>query len=63
MRVERLLDRPIISPTLHPSIGHNIQGPSLILAPTWLKSPLGKYYLYFADHKGALEFNDNIASG
>ena len=52
MRVERLLDRPIISPTLHPSIGHNIQGPSLILAPTWLKSPLGKYYLYFADHKG-----------
>ncbi len=52
MRVERLLDTPIISPTLHPSIGHNIQGPSLILAPTWLESPLGKYYLYFADHKG-----------
>ena len=52
MRVERLLDAPIISPALHPSIGHNIQGPSLIRAPSWLDSPLGKYYLYFADHKG-----------
>jgi hypothetical protein len=47
-----LLDAPIISPALHPSIGHNIQGPSLIRAPNWLDSPLGRYYLYFADHKG-----------
>ena len=52
MRVERLLDAPIISPALHPSIGHNIQGPSLIRAPSWLDAPLGQYYLYFADHKG-----------
>ena len=51
--VERLLDRPIITPGSHPSIGQNIQGPSLIRVPGWVKDPLGKYYLYFADHKGS----------
>lgn len=50
--VERLIDRPIIAPDLHPSIGSNIQGPSLIRVPDWIASPLGRYYLYFADHKG-----------
>ena len=52
MRVRRLLDRPIISPDLHPSIGVNIQGPSLIRMPDWIEGWLGAYYLYFADHKG-----------
>src|ERR1039457_4533639 len=52
LRVERLLDRPIITPQLDPSIGPNIQGPSLIRIPDWIQAPLGKYYLYFADHKG-----------
>ena len=50
--VERLIDRPIIGPDLHPSVGSNIQGPSLIRVPDWIESPLGRYYLYFADHKG-----------
>lgn len=53
MRVTRLTDAPIIAPDLHPSIGENIQGPSLIRVPDWVDSPLGKYYLYFADHKGS----------
>ena len=52
VRVERLLDAPIIRPGLHPSIGENIQGPSLIRVPDWVEDPLGAYYLYFADHKG-----------
>lgn len=52
MRVRRLLDRPIVSPQLHPSIGVNIQGPSLIRVPDWLEGRLGDFYLYFADHKG-----------
>ncbi|MEE2898183.1 MAG: hypothetical protein VX815_06910, partial [Gemmatimonadota bacterium] len=33
VRVERLLDAPIVTPALHPSIGENIQGPSLIRVP------------------------------
>ena len=52
VRVERLLDAPIIGPELDPSIGVNIQGPSLIRVPDWVADPLGRYYLYFADHKG-----------
>ena len=51
-RVERLLDRPIITPATHASIGENIQGPSLVRVPDWVEAPLGRYYLYFADHKG-----------
>jgi len=50
--VERLGDGPIVSPATHPSIGLNIQGPSLIRVPDWVEAPLGRYYLYFADHKG-----------
>ena len=53
VRVERLLDAPIVDASTDPSIGANIQGPSLIRAPDWLQSPLGRYYLYFADHKGS----------
>ncbi len=52
VRVARLLDAPIIGPDLHPSIGVNIQGPSLIRVPEWVDDPLGAFYLYFADHKG-----------
>ena len=47
VRVTRLLDEPIIGPSVHPSIGENIQGPSLIRVPDWVNNPLGKYYLYF----------------
>ena len=53
VRVERLLDAPIIDASTHPSIGVNIQGPSLIRVPDWVEDPLGAYYLYFADHKGS----------
>ncbi len=53
VRVERLLDRPIVMPDSHPSIGKNIQGPSLIRVPDWIPDALGRYYLYFADHKGS----------
>ena len=53
MRAQRLLDRPIISPELDPSIGLNIQGPSAIRVPDWVAGRLGQYYLYFADHKGS----------
>ena len=52
VQVTRLLDRPIVAPGIHPSVGVNIQGPTLVKVPEWLANPLGNYYLYFADHKG-----------
>ena len=61
--VTRLLDRPLIGPDIHPSIGENIQGPSLIKVPDWLPNKMGNYYLYFADHKGRyirLAYADSI---
>ena len=64
LRVERLGDAPIITPELHPSIGENIQGPSMIRVPEWVEDRLGTYYLYFADHKGRyirLAFADDVA--
>lgn len=63
VRIERLLDAKIITPETHPSIGRNIQGPSLIRVPEWVENALGTYYLYFADHKGIyirLAFADDL---
>lgn len=33
--------------------GSNINGPSLLKVPDFIKNPLGKYYLYFGHHNGA----------
>ena len=63
VKVIRLSDKPIIRPDLDASIGENIQGPSLIQVPDWVEDPLGKYYLYFADHKGRyirLAYSDEL---
>ena len=34
-------------------MGDNINGLSLIRVPNWVEGRLGRYYLYFTDHKGA----------
>jgi len=52
MKVERFTTNPIIKPNMKGNIESNINGPSLIKAPDWLPHRLGKYYLYFAHHKG-----------
>jgi hypothetical protein len=50
---QRLRGNPIIRPSMLPGDdGANINGPSLITAPEWLPGRMGKYYLYFADHRG-----------
>lgn len=59
----RVGNGPIIDPTSHPTLGDNIQGPSIIEVPTWLPDRLGRFYCYFADHKGAwirLAYADEI---
>lgn len=50
--VKRCSGNPLITPASSKSLGPNINGPSVIRAPSWIKSPLGKYYLYFAHHQG-----------
>lgn len=52
LRAERLVDEPIIQPDMDSRMGSNIAGPSLIRVPSWVQNPLGRYYLYFADHQG-----------
>jgi hypothetical protein len=47
----RFAENPIIRPDM-PTVGDDINGPSLVLAPKWLEKPLGRYYLYFAGHRG-----------
>jgi hypothetical protein len=50
---ERFKNNPIITPALLAgSDGDDINGPSLIKVPDWVHNKLGKYYLYFAHHKG-----------
>ena len=52
MIVRRLEGNPIIGPDMDGRMGANINGPSLLQVPHWVKDPLGKYYLYFAHHSG-----------
>jgi len=64
LEVRRLLDRPIVDRGLDPSLGDNINGPSLIRVPDWVARPLGRYYLYFAHHEGRhirLAFANDLA--
>lgn len=54
---------PLVMPDTHPAAGTNINGPSLLRVPDWVERPLGRYYLYFADHKGSsirLAYADEI---
>ena len=45
------MDGPIIRPDMDDRMGDNINGPALIRMPDWAPG-LGKYHLYFSDHKG-----------
>lgn len=52
IRVERSDANPLIDFSSSPTLGENINGPSVIRVPSWIKNPLGKYYMYFAHHQG-----------
>ncbi|NRA38730.1 MAG: hypothetical protein HRU15_11360 [Planctomycetes bacterium] len=43
---------PLITFDSDPSLGNNINGPSVIRVPEWIKNPLGIFYMYFAHHSG-----------
>lgn len=53
IRATRPNDAPMVHPAMLPGTdGENINGPSMIRVPSWVKNPLGKYYLYFSHHNG-----------
>lgn len=53
-RVEarRFAENPLITVRSSPTLGGNVNGPTVIRVPAWLPNPLGKYYMYFANHMG-----------
>jgi hypothetical protein len=50
--VTRFAENPLVTVRSDPSVGDNVNGPSVIKVPGWVKNPLGKYYMYFAHHRG-----------
>jgi len=63
IRIERFAENPLIVPHMDERMLDNINGPSVIRAPDWVQNPLGKYYMYFAHHKGTyirLAYADNL---
>lgn len=63
IRIRRAEANPILRPGMDDRMGDNLNGPSLIRAPGWVERPLGRYYLYFADHRGRyirLAFADTV---
>jgi hypothetical protein len=51
-RIERLSQNPLITVKTSPSLGSNVNGPTVIRVPDWVERPLGRYYMYFANHMG-----------
>lgn len=49
----RFPKNPLVSVSSSASLGDNVNGPSVIRVPPWIPHPLGRYYMYFAHHKGA----------
>jgi hypothetical protein len=51
-RAVRIPQNPLIAVNSSPSLGDNVNGPSVIRVPAWIPHPLGRYYAYFGHHKG-----------
>jgi hypothetical protein len=52
IQIARCPNNPLIDFISSVSIGKNVNGPSVIKVPDWIKNPLGKYYMYFGHHGG-----------
>lgn len=48
----RFAQNPLITLRSSPTLGDNINGPTVIRVPSWIDRPLGRYYMYFAHHMG-----------
>ena len=52
LRVNRLTQNPLITVASSPTLGGNVNGPTVIRVPDWIERPLGRYYMYFGNHMG-----------
>lgn len=52
IRARRSERNPLITFASSPTLGDNINGPSVIRTPKWLPNQLGRYLMYFAHHGG-----------
>jgi hypothetical protein len=52
VRATRLSQNLLITVDTSSSLGGNVNGPTVIRVPDWVERPLGRYYMYFANHMG-----------
>ena len=52
VRVTRFATNPLVTVRSSPTLGANVNGPTVIRVPSWVKQPLGRYYMYFGNHRG-----------
>lgn len=50
--VRRFAQNPLVTIDSSTTLGNNVNGPTVIRVPAWVQRPLGKYYMYFANHMG-----------
>lgn len=52
VRVTRLPQNPLLTVASSKTLGDNVNGPTVVRVPAWVQRPLGRYYMYFANHMG-----------
>jgi hypothetical protein len=63
VHARRLPHNPLITVASSTTLGGNVNGPTVIRVPAWVEHPLGRYYMYFANHMGdfiRLAYADNV---
>lgn len=48
----RVAENPLVTVNSSATLGGNVNGPTVIRVPDWVEHPLGRYYMYFANHMG-----------
>lgn len=48
----RLDANPLVTVRSSPSLGDNVNGPTVVRMPSWIANPPGRYAMYFAHHMG-----------
>lgn len=52
LTVQRVPQNPLITVSSSKTLGDNVNGPTVVRVPSWVQRPLGRYYMYFANHMG-----------